>query len=104
LIQCLLDAKKEVDEAKGKCSIGEKRMNYYGRRYDRILREAGNEIPDIKSARQDVEAPMFTQKRSYPGNGGGGSTGFVLLLALLLLGVFRLSLSVYDRVKSDRKE
>ncbi|MDB4222727.1 VIT and VWA domain-containing protein [Granulosicoccus sp.] len=26
---------------------------------------------DIKSARQDVETPMFTQKRSYPGNGGG---------------------------------
>ena len=49
MIHCLLDAKHEVDEAKakGKCSIGEKRMNYYSRRYDRILREAENEIPDI---------------------------------------------------------
>ena len=59
---------------------------------------------DIKSARQDVQTPMFTQKRSYPGNGGGGSLGFVLLLALLLLGIVRLGLSVYDRVKGDRKE
>jgi Ca-activated chloride channel family protein len=59
---------------------------------------------DIKSAQQDVQTPMFTQKRSYPGSGGGGSLGFVLLFALPLLGIVRPGFSAYDRVKGDRKE
>lgn len=49
MILCLLDAKHEVDEAKAKGNslIGEKRMMYYSRRYDRILDEAEAEIPDL---------------------------------------------------------
>jgi transposase len=49
MIQCLLDAKQEVDTAKlnGKSMIGKKRMNYYSNRYDRILRQAEEEIPDL---------------------------------------------------------
>lgn len=49
LIQCLLDAKQEVDEAKAndKSTIGEKRKAYYSRRYERILRDAESEIPDL---------------------------------------------------------
>lgn len=54
----------------------------------------------IQSRQQDVQTPMFTKNRSYPASGGGGSMGFVLLMALLLLGVIRLSLGVFDRMQS----
>jgi Ca-activated chloride channel family protein len=60
---------------------------------------------DVKSRQQDVQTPMFTQIRSYASNGGGGGAfGFVLLLVLLVLGIVRLGLSVYDRVEGNKKD
>ena len=64
MIHCLLDAKQEVEEAKanGNSSIGEKRMNYYSHRYDRILLEAENEIPDLAPPTQKKRGPKKQHK------------------------------------------
>ncbi|WP_157736509.1 IS66 family transposase [Granulosicoccus antarcticus] len=49
LITCLLDAKKEADEAraKGVLMLDESRINHYDRRYSRILREGRAELPVV---------------------------------------------------------
>lgn len=49
LIDCLLDAKKEVDEARasGKQALSSKRITYYEKRYSRILRQGLDELPII---------------------------------------------------------
>ncbi|MFT4730688.1 MAG: Ca-activated chloride channel family protein [Granulosicoccus sp.] len=55
---------------------------------------------NVKSRQQDVQTPIFTQNRSYAGS-GGGAFGFVLLL---VLGIVRLGLSVYDRVEGEKND
>ena len=49
LIDCLLDAKKEVDRARAsnKQSLSTARIAYYEKRYSRILREGRDELPII---------------------------------------------------------
>ena len=47
LIRCLIDAKREADEARedGQRFLPEARLDYYDRRYDRILRDGRAELP-----------------------------------------------------------
>ena len=49
LITCLLDAKKEADEARanGALMLEASRISHYDRRYSRILREGRAELPEV---------------------------------------------------------
>lgn len=50
LIDCLIDAKKEVESyvEKGETSLPEHRINYYKNRYSRILRNGLDEVPILE--------------------------------------------------------
>ncbi len=51
LIGCLLDAKSEVEAAidRGKRSLPDERLNYYQRRYSRVLREGRDALPILEA-------------------------------------------------------
>lgn len=93
----LIAVKESAFEAAGVDLENSERINR--ERDARNLRAQG----DIKSRQQDVQTPMFTQNRSYS-TGGAGSMGVVLLMVLLILGIVRLGLSVYDRIDVDKRD
>lgn len=55
LIDCLVEAKQEVDEAKAsqRSALDQTRINYYERRYSRILREGIHELPTLDASPQN---------------------------------------------------
>jgi transposase len=59
LIRCLIDAKHEVEQAKecGEKALSEERLDYYERRYDRILRNGRVELPVL------IDPPKQTRGR-----------------------------------------
>lgn len=94
----LIAVRESAFEAAGVDLENSERINR--ERDARNLRAQG----DIKSRQQDVQTSMFTQNRSYSTGGGAGSMGVVLLMVLLILGIVRLGLSVYDRIDVDKRD
>jgi hypothetical protein len=59
LIRCLIDARHEVEQAKerGERALSEERLDYYDRRYDRILHDGRVELPVL------IDPPKQTRGR-----------------------------------------
>jgi transposase len=59
LIECLLNAKAEVDVAigRGRCSLAKARLDYHQRRYSRLLRQGREELAQIESPQGKRRGP-----------------------------------------------